>query len=358
MAELLALPASKITIIGRRKEKTCEHIPVPFKTIRFRMIFTGGVFFYSFFNLRLFFMLLFMRADLLIANDLDTLLPNYLVSLVRRIPLIYDSHEFFTEVPELKNRPLVKSIWTGIEKSILPHLKYMITVSDPIARYYHDKYGISPVVIRNFSKRAVDILPFSRKEINVKEDVLLAVIMGTGLNMDKGVEELVDAVSMTDNVNLLIIGSGDIIRNMENKVKKLGSGSRIRFIPAVPWDTMLKYTGCADVGMCLEKDTNLNYRYSLPNKLFNYISAGIAIVSSGMPEVKKLMEEYHFGICLDSVTPENISRTLVKLRDNNVQLEKLKLQTINASEIINWENEAKKAADLFTLIFKTVKKRN
>ncbi|MGZ4043852.1 MAG: glycosyltransferase, partial [Bacteroidia bacterium] len=112
-------------------------LPLPnwgFKTIRMNLLFKNGPLFYLFFNLRLFFKLLLLKTDLLFANDLDTLLPNYLVSKLKHIPLVYDSHELFTEVPELLNSPFKKKIWLSIEKRIVPRLKNCITVNSSIAK--------------------------------------------------------------------------------------------------------------------------------------------------------------------------------------------------------------------------------
>ncbi len=131
-----------ITIAGRRKGDCCDKTIVPFRIKRFRMIFKKGFLFYKWFNIRLFIYLLFSKSDLLVANDLDTLLPNYLVSRLKKIPLVYDSHEYFTGVPELRDRPLVRRVWKIIEKYILPKLTYVITVSDSIADLYTDEYNV------------------------------------------------------------------------------------------------------------------------------------------------------------------------------------------------------------------------
>ena len=106
------------------------------------MIFKRGFLFYKFFNIRLFFFLLFHKYDLLVSNDLDTLLPNFLVSKLKGLPLVYDSHEYFTGVPEIQNRPFVKWVWKSIEKLYFPGLKNVMTVSESIASQYEKEYGV------------------------------------------------------------------------------------------------------------------------------------------------------------------------------------------------------------------------
>ena len=138
----------QVLVIGRRKGQTLNN-KFLFKTHRFKLFFNKGFLFYFEFNICLFFKLLFEKKDFLYANDLDTLLPNYLVHKLTKTQLIYDSHELFTEVPELINRPFIQKIWLKIESFILPKLKNSITVNSSISEYYNSKYNSCFKVIRN-----------------------------------------------------------------------------------------------------------------------------------------------------------------------------------------------------------------
>ena len=225
-----------VTIIGRRRGDCCKSGLVPYKTKRFSMIFKKGFLFYSFFNIRLFLYLLFHKCNLVVSNDLDTLLPCFLISKLKNLPLVYDSHEYFTGVPEIQNRPFVKWVWKSLEKSIFPHLKYVMTVSDSIALQYEKEYGIKPLTIRNCAVRATGIIPFSREELGIPADHLLLILQGTGINRDRGGEELIDALSLIENVSLIIVGSGDLLDLMKEKVSVMKLDDRIKFYPNVPMD--------------------------------------------------------------------------------------------------------------------------
>ena len=336
-----------ITIIGRRLGDCCGSVSVPFRTRRFRMIFKRGFLFYAFFNIRLFFFLLFRRYDLLVANDLDTLLPNFLISKLKHLPLVFDSHEYFTGVPELTGRPFVKWVWKTIERLIFPHLKNIMTVSDSLAAQFEKEYCIRPVVVRNCSRQSVSVKVYSREELKISKENLLLIFQGGGINIDKGGEELIEAVSITENVSLIIVGSGDVLHALKQKVTDLDLYEKVRFIPKMPWEDLIRYTKSADVGMSLEKDTNLNYWFSIPNKLFDYISAGIPVISGTLPEVKKLVEENNYGLIIPDITPENISSAIKILRDDRDLLNRLKQNAVNASKSINWENESKKVIDFY-----------
>jgi hypothetical protein len=140
-----------VLLVGR---KLPDSLPLPqraYQMHRMGLLFKRGPLFYMEFNIRLFFLLLFKKVELLYSNDLDTLLPNYLLSRMKSVPLVYDSHEFFTETPELVNRKFVQGIWKRIEKAIFPKLKDVITVNVSIADLYYDLYGVKVNVVRNIS---------------------------------------------------------------------------------------------------------------------------------------------------------------------------------------------------------------
>ena len=336
-----------ITIIGRKLGDCCDSGSVPFKTKRFSMFFKRGFLFYKFFNIRLFFYLLCHKYDLLVSNDLDTLIPNFLVSKLKRLPLVFDSHEYFTGLPELNERPFVKSVWKTIEKRILPHLKSVMTVSDSIAGLYENEYNIQPLSVRNCSVSSEGIAAYSRKELGLSEDHILLIFQGGGINIDKGGEELVDAVSITEGVSLLIAGSGDVLPVLKQKVSVLNIGDRVKFVSKVPWEELMRYTKSADAGMCLEKDTNLNYRFSLPNKLFDYISAGLPVIAGNLPEISKLILANECGIIIPAITPGEIQKAIVRLRDDRALMNKLKENSVIASENLNWEKESLKVVEFY-----------
>jgi len=347
IAEVAERLGCDIRIIGRKLGDCCEKNRVSFRTVRFRMLFKKGFLFYGSVNLRLFFFLLFNKFDLLVANDLDTLLPNFLVSKIKHLPLVYDSHEYFTGVPELTGRPFVKWVWKTIERLLFPHLKYVMTVSDTLAAQYEKEYGISPAVIRNYSKQSKSITGYSRQELEINEQHRLLIFQGSGINIDKGGEELIEAMSMTEQVSLIIVGSGDVLHVMKQMVNDLKISDRVRFVPEIPWKELIRYTKSADIGMSLEKDTNLNYRFSIPNKLCDYISAGIPVIAGNLPEVSEIVRRNDCGIIIPEVTPRQIIKAIDTLRNDHDLYNQLKNNSVKASETLNWENESKKVVDFY-----------
>ena len=143
----------EVLLVGRQQRKSPPMDERPYATHRMKLLFEKGPLFYAEYNIRLFFFLLFHRANLLLSNDLDTILPNYFISRLKGIKMIFDSHEYFTETPELVNRPKVQQVWKRIEGFTVPKLNEMITVCDSIADLFREKYGVKVHVIRNIPPR-------------------------------------------------------------------------------------------------------------------------------------------------------------------------------------------------------------
>jgi len=304
-ANLLADRGASVTMIGRKLKHSTEPAGLNCAYIRFNMLFTKGPLFYAFFNFRLFFLLLTrQRPELLISNDLDTLPASYLVAKIRRIRLLYDSHEYFTEVPELINRRWARGSWTRIEKAILPDLDHAITVSESIAGAYREKYGTDFRVVRN--------LPVSREpkpEPGVKERYRgkgIIIYQGS-LNMGRGLEMLIDAMVHLEDMVLLIAGDGDITAQLKKRVIGNNLKQRIHFLGRILPDALYPVTCSADLGVTLEEDLGLNYRYALPNKMFDYIQARIPVLCSDLPEMKALVEKYSVGEVLTDRNPEALA---------------------------------------------------
>jgi glycosyltransferase involved in cell wall biosynthesis len=340
----------EILIIGRRLGDCCSSVQIPFRVKRFRMVFKKGFLFYMFYQVRLFFYLLTRKTAVLVANDLDTLLPNYLVSVIRNVPLIFDSHEYFTGVPELRERHLVRSIWKFVERRIVPRLKYVMTVSGGIARLYNGEYGISPLVVMNCSPSPDHIVPYSREELGIRNGDLLVILQGTGINIGRGGDELIEAIALTSDVSLIVAGSGSAVVGMKILAAAKGIEHRVKFTGQIAWEHLIKYTKAADIGASLDDRTDLNHLYSLPNKLFDYISSGIAVLASDLPEINSIVQTFSCGITLKEVTTENIASALAGLARDRTMLYEMKRNALYASEKLNWNTESSSVSSFYSKI--------
>jgi glycosyltransferase involved in cell wall biosynthesis len=321
-----------VLLVGR---KLPDSLPLPqraYQMHRMGLLFKRGPLFYMEFNIRLFFLLLFKKVELLYSNDLDTLLPNYLLSRMKSVPLVYDSHEFFTETPELVNRKFVQGIWKRIEKAIFPKLKDVITVNVSIADLYYDLYGVKVNVVRNISLAPVYESIKSREELGLPENIPIILLQGAGINIQRGAEEAIEAMRYLDNVILLIIGSGDVIDILKHMKDEMGLGDKVIFLPKMPFDRLFHYTANATLGLTLDKDTNINYRFSLPNKLFDYVNAGTPVLASPLVEVKKIIDKYQVGETIENHDPKHITKRITEMISDNEKLKVYRQNCHKASE--------------------------
>lgn len=339
-----------VLLVGRQMRKSLPLPQRPYRTKRMRLLFETGVPFYLEFHFRLFWVLLFTKADLLFANDLDTLMPNYIASKLKGAELVYDSHEYFTGVPELQNHPNKQRTWKWVEKRFIPRLKHMLTVNESIAGLYHEEFGIDVKVVRNLPMRRDMPTTLSRKALNLPEDKSILLLQGAGINIERGSEEAIQGMQFLDNALLLIIGGGDAIDTLKQLVTELNLNDKVRFIPKLPFEQLMQYTVLADIGLTLDKDTNINYRYSLPNKLFDYIHAGLPVLASPLIEVKKIIDQYQVGECIDSHDPREIALKAKAMLADKTKLAQYRANAIKASAILCWENEKK----VLTEILKTI----
>jgi len=297
-----------------------------------RLLFNKGFLFYAEFNLRLFLLLLISKKDILYANDMDTLLPNYVISKIVKKKLIFDSHELFSEIPELTNRIRVKNFWLSLEKWLIPKLKNVITVSESIKRHYTYQYGISATVIRNLpleTKAKKESFPFSIKNKKI-------ILYQGSINIGRGLELMIETMRLLDDYILVIIGDGDILESLEEKVLTEQLERKVKFLGKVLPEKLKKLTPNADIGISLEEDLGLNYRYALPNKVFDYIHAEIPVIVSDLPEMKKLIRNYRVGEVLTERTSETLAKIIISMKVESYahHLKKAKKQ-------LNWSQEKK-----------------
>lgn len=337
----------EVTLIGRVHKKSLPMESRSYQTHRFHMIFQKGALFYAFYNIRLLGYLLTHRATILVSNDLDTLLPNYLVSKWFGRKLVYDSHEYFTEVPELINRPKIQAIWKSIEKWIFPKLKQVITVNDSIAQKYVNQYQVPITVIRNVSPRIELSFQKSKEELGIPTDKHILIMQGAGLNVDRGVEEAIRMMPLLENAVLIIVGDGDIIPEMKHLVEQQQWQNHVLFFGKRPYLELLQYTKHADLGLSFDQPTNPNYLFSLPNKVFDYMHSGIPILCSNVVEVVNLVEKYSIGEVVTDFSPDQLANQVKSILADDIKLNTWRGNCKKAAAIENWEAESQKLLSFY-----------
>lgn len=315
-----------------------------YQTHRMKLLFRKGPMFYFGYNIRLFFYLLKLDPDVLVANDLDSLLANFLVSRIRRKPLIYDSHEYFTEVPELLGRPIVRAIWTWLERVLVPKVSAAYTVSESIAEVYREQYKVDFKVVRNLPVCAQG----EKYEHQEKQPGMPKVILYQGaMNLGRGIESAIRAMQFVDGAELWLAGDGDITLQLQEMVYELELDNKVKFLGRLPLQELKEITRQADLGISLEEDLGLNYRFALPNKLFDYIQARVPVVVSNLPEMKRVVEHYQVGMVAETHQRKELAAlfqtALFDTQKRQYWIDNLPL----AAKELCWENEEQVLTELY-----------
>lgn len=332
----------EIILVGRQLK---DSLPInrPYQVKRFKLLFNKGPLFYACYNVRLFLFLLFNKADVYWSNDLDTLLANFIASKWKNKQLIFDSHEYYTEVPELVNRPKVQAFWKRIERKIIPQLKHITTVSKSIAELYKKEYGVDVKLLRNVPEKD----PITYEVNQLKQNGIKVIIYQGAININRGIEYMVRAMKYVDNGILYLIGKGDIYETIQQLIAKENLNNKVKMLGEVPYEKLHSYTIQADLGLSLEEDKGLNYRLALPNKLFNYIHANVPVLVSNLPEMSALVKQYNIGCTIEKHDAKHIADKIMSTLNDAEKVNLWKNNTKKAAQLLNWEIEKEVISSLF-----------
>lgn len=345
IANTLAKSDYSPVLIGRKFKKSPGVRIEGIEYKRFSLMFNTGFLFYAFFNIRLFLFLISRKGKaILLANDLDTLPANYLVSILRGWKLVYDSHEYFTEVPELNGRPFTRNFWLQLEKILVPRVNLAYTVNETLAKMYSAKYGLEFHVIRNVPEKIYGISEYILPEGYSEKKIIL---YQGAVNKDRGLEEMIQLINYLDEAVLVIAGDGDILEKLKKLVVEKNLENRVHFTGRLCPQRLRALTIQADLGISLERKSNLNYYYSLPNKLFDYIDASVPVVCSGFPEMKRIIDDYNVGMSVKSDNQELLLEILHEALSNEEKIKEWQENCIKASKVLNWELEQEKLIAIY-----------
>ncbi|GHT76261.1 glycosyl transferase [Bacteroidia bacterium] len=330
-----------VKLIGR-KFRNSRPLKRKYETYRMRLLFNRSFLFYAEYNIRLFFYLLVDDADIFLSNDTDSLPANYLASKIRRKKLVFDAHELFPEVPELTGRKFVKNCWTKIEDRIFPELKHSYTVCQSIADIYNEKYNMDMQVIRNipFAQTAQQTQP----PIEAKGKKIL--LYQGAVNVGRGIEWVIEAMPYLDDFVFYVVGDGDKLTQLQEWVNRKQLNDKVIFTGRIPMEELPAYTACADIGINLLENRGLNYYYSLPNRIFDFIRAGVPVLASDFPEIRKIVAHYQIGTLIDHYEPEFLAEILREM----AKKEKNAKGFARAQKELTWENEAGKLLEIMNIL--------
>ncbi|MFQ3292612.1 glycosyltransferase [Reinekea sp.] len=287
----------------------------------------------------------FRHADVVHCHDLNALPIGILFKLLsfNTKKVIYDAHEYETEVYGLSK--VEKKLRFYLEGLLIRYAEETITVSDSIAREYSSLYEMNkPKLILNcpaFTKqRKSDLF---REELKIREDQIIFLYQG-GFSSGRGIEILLETFSNLDSDNIVIVfmGYGPLDKLVQSKAD---SENSIFYRSAVGHEVLLNYTSSADYGILFYEDTCLNHRYCSPNKIFEYLMAGLPVLTSNLFEMKRLVEQEGVGVVADTNTVDGFKKAI----DASLRLEYTSVQknVFSAREKYCWEEQEKVLQEIY-----------
>ncbi|TXB70201.1 glycosyltransferase family 4 protein [Phaeodactylibacter luteus] len=334
----------EVVLVGRVRTASRPLSKEPFRQIRLRCRWQSGKLFYLEYNIRLFLWLSVQRFDALCAVDLDTLLPAWLWCALRRKPCIYDAHEYFTEVPEVVRRPIVQRVWEGLARTLIPRIQYAYTVGGELARVFQARYGVPFEVIRNVP------LPRPVPAVLPRPEPRILLYQGA-LNEGRGLEVAIAALPHLPGTTLWLAGEGDCSDALRQQAATMGLSGRVRFWGYLTPDALAELTPKASIGLNLLENKGLSYYFSLANKTFDYMQAGLPGLHMAFPEYKALYKQHPGFVLLEQLTPEAIAGAVRPLLDDTAWYEKIQGAALHAAEALHWGKEEEKLFRFYDAVF-------
>ena len=283
-----------------------------------------------------------------VAIDLPMLSVARTVSLRTGAKLIYDSHELYCE-QGFSN--FEKKAWKSIEDKHIRFCDTVITINPSIAKELENRYGIKEVKIIYNAEKCTHTPKVNRlfhQLFNLDSSKKILLFQGS-LFYGRNIELAVIAMSHLRNtlVDLVILGDGALRHKLERLAKSAGVKQRIHFHDAVPQQQLLAYTQSADAGLIPYQAVCLNNYYCTPNKLFEFIAAGIPILASHLPEIEKIVVDHDIGHVGDMSTAKQFANLIDEFFSHEDRLHQWRENVLSARKIVCWQTEEKKLLPLF-----------
>jgi glycosyltransferase involved in cell wall biosynthesis len=330
-----------VLLVGRKQPSSIPLKDQTFRQKRLACWFRKGPGFYAEYNIRLFFYLLFIKTDVICAIDLDTILPCYFVSVMRKKKKVYDAHELFTEMKEIIERPAILDTWRKIERFAVPKFRNGYTVNRSLADELYRRYGVKYEVIRNLP--VLNTVNDQRSTIN---DQRSTIIYQGAVNEGRSFETLIPAMKDV-KAKLIVCGEGNFFGQTKTLIKQYGVEDKVELRGYVPPEELKRITPTAGVAIMIFESTGMNQYHSLSNRFFDYIMAGVPQVCVNYPEYKAINDQYNIALMIDDTTAGTIAAALNRLLGDGILYDQLKQNCMKAREELNWSSEEQKLLSFY-----------
>jgi glycosyltransferase involved in cell wall biosynthesis len=329
----------EVTLVGRFRKSSPLLPAATYRQVRLLCWFEKGKLFYLEYNIRLFWWLLLRKSfDVYTGIDLDTIMPCLGVARLKGKKCYYDAHEYFSEVPEVVDRPLTKRIWEIVARTCIPRVDRAYTVGPALAQIFQQRYRIPFEVLRNMPLQNHKP-PSTPQRLNASTSPII-LYQGV-LNAGRGLETAISAMQKIKGAVLWLAGEGDLSQELRQLTKDLQVESKVHFLGYLSPKELRLVTQQASVGLNLLENRGLSYYYSLANKAFDYVQAGVPSIQMNFPEYLALQEEHRVFYLINLLEVEVLVQAIEHLLgDNELYLALQENCSIAAKEWCwEWEKE-------------------
>lgn len=284
-------------------------------------------------------------ASVVHSHDVNTLPTAWLVSRMSRARLVYDAHEISTSREGYDSFRRLVGI---VEKRLMPTADGTITTTDARAKYFARAYNVTrPTVLQN-RPRLTRSAPSNRirEELGLTEQWPIIIYQG-GLQQGRGLEKLIRTAVNVPDAYFVLIGGGRLTHNLSLLIEKLQLRDRVRIIPTVPLAELPSYTASADIGVQPIENTCLNHYTTDSNKLFEYIIAGLPVVATDFPEIRRIVRRHDVGVLVASDDPTGLAHALNVLVSDAKLREAYAQNARSTAGTLNWEEQESRLVDLY-----------
>jgi glycosyltransferase involved in cell wall biosynthesis len=288
-------------------------------------------------------------ADIIVAHDLPMLPTAAAAARHHSAKLVYDSHELYCE-QEFGRR--IRRSWSEIERRHIGHCDAVITINPSIAAELQRRYRLDRVHVVQNAERAGARPPANERLFHTAfglHAAAIVVLFQGGLSAHRHLDSLIDAMDhvAAPAVHLVLLGDGPIKGWLLRRARRSPSRSRIHFHPAVPQRDLPRFTAAADIGIIPYQATCLNNLYCTPNKLFEFVAAGVPIIATDLPELKRVVAGHGLGMISDTSTPRSIASAIDEFVRDEARMRACRVNALAARRQLNWETESKVLVEIY-----------
>jgi glycosyltransferase involved in cell wall biosynthesis len=307
-----------------------------------------------------------VQYDFIYCNDYPLLYSSVkLKKVIKKTQLIYDSHEIYIETlnqffprygwKALYGIPLIltnKILHNYLESKLVSRVDHFITVCESFKNYFENKYQLKNILIVKNCPKIIDF-PIKnnriRKLLSLDQNDFILLYQGN-INPGRGIEKMIDlSLHLKDNQHIVIIGNGYLLQDLKVRVNRINA-KNIYFLGEIAFNDLLTYTASADLGVMFIQPINKSKELTLPNKVFEYMAAGLPVLTNMLPEAKRIVEKFECGYSINDDNLKEIALFIDNASNNKERLEEMGRNGQNAiKKELNWNSEIQKVLKIIEI---------